>query len=310
VPRKIEKGHGRASARVPSTRPQATSAVANRASKTDRAPVAANDGEPDALFVTALARGLDVLAAFGASDSGEGRWRPVGVRELAARTGLTVPAVQRATHTLERCGYLRKDAASGRFVLSARTLNFGYAYLQSSPFFAAALPLLVELRDEIGETVNVSVLDGCDMVIALRVPSARRINPISLIGRRMPAFATATGRATLAFSATDIQESALAADVLQPLTRFTVVERGQLKKLLQSAQRDGFATVDQDGALAERALAAPIIDGRGTVVAALGVSVSTSDWTLEKMRSELAPRIIRAAQAMSRSVSGWSDIVT
>ena len=132
------------------TKKRRPSRLAKSSSMDGRQGRSSNDPAGDRLFVTALARGLAVLEAFGAEGAetpgraGPG-WRPLGVREIAARTGLSVPAAQRATHTLEKVGYLRRDGSKLR--LAPRAMNLAYAYLRSSPLYDAAIHIVIELRD-------------------------------------------------------------------------------------------------------------------------------------------------------------------
>jgi DNA-binding IclR family transcriptional regulator len=258
----------------------------------------------DRLFVAALERGLRVLECFGADG---GAWNALGIREIASRTGLSVPAVQRATHTLVRLGYLSKDPATGRVRLTPRVLGPAYAYLQASPLYEVALPVVIDMRDEIGETVNLSVLDGFHAVILLRMPSRRRINPTSTIGRRMPAFCTATGRSILAFASPAEQDVALDAAHIQALTPRTVTSRSDLLRCLEAVRADGYALVEQEASPAELAIAAPILDRQNLPLAALGISVSAADWTATQMRKRLAPAVVRAAAAISQAVKGWNS---
>lgn len=292
------------------TKKRRSSRSATPASADRRKEGSSSDPANERLFVTALARGLAVLEAFGSEGAetsarvGPG-WRPLGVREIAARTGLSVPAAQRATHTLETVGYLRRDG--GKLRLTPRAMNLAYAYLRSSPLYDAAIPIVIELRDALGETVNVSVLDGTDVVILIRMPSSRRINPVSIAGRRMPAYCTSTGRAMLAFVNKPERRLVLARSDFSALTPHTLTNPADIERKLAEARHTGYALVEEEAAIAELALAAPVFDGAGRVLAALGISVSTADRSIMQMRREIAPAVTRAAYAISQALAGWRE---
>ncbi|MGM0560592.1 MAG: IclR family transcriptional regulator, partial [Pseudomonadota bacterium] len=213
--------------------------------------------ERNPLFITALARGLHVLEVF------SNGWEAMGLSEIANATGLAVPTVQRAVHTLTEMGYLAKDAQTRRYRLTPKALDSTYRYLQSSPLYEAAIPVVVALRDEWQETVNVSILDGLEAMLLIRMPGARRINPTSMIGRRMPAHATSTGLAMLAMLPPDEQRRRLHDTPLKAMTAWTVTDPAALEERLQIIRRDGYALVNEEAADGEISVSAPILDHDG-----------------------------------------------
>lgn len=259
----------------------------------------AGPGREDPLFINSLAKGLGVLKAF------DGEWDALGLREIAARSSISMGAAQRITHTLVRLGYLRKDDRTRRYRLSARMLDFAYHYLHASPLYEVAIPFVASARDDCRETVNVAELDGPEVVAVIRMPSQRRMNPTSTIGRRLPAFCTAGGRAQLAWLSQDELAEIMDRTDFQPRTPRTITDRAEVERRLEIAQREGFALVDEEVNLGEIAVAAPILDGNGRPLAAVGVSTSTAHWTVEGARERLAPVVMETARRISRSLRGW-----
>ncbi|MCB5175171.1 MULTISPECIES: IclR family transcriptional regulator [Microvirga] len=253
----------------------------------------------DPLFINSLAKGLSVLKAF------DGDWDALGLREIAARSGISMGAAQRITHTLVRLGYLQKDERTRRYRLKARILDFAYHYLHASPLYEVAIPFVAAARDECRETVNVAELDGPEVVAVIRMPSQRRMNPTSTIGRRLPAFCTAGGRAQLAWLPADELAGILDRTEFQARTPRTVTERVEVERRLALALQEGFALVDEEVNLGEIAVAAPILDGNGRPLAAVGVSTSTAHWTTDGARERLAPVVMETARRISRSLRGW-----
>ncbi|AWM87060.1 IclR family transcriptional regulator [Microvirga sp. 17 mud 1-3] len=253
----------------------------------------------DALFINSLAKGLSVLKAF------DGDWDALGLSEIAGRSGISMGAAQRITHTLVRLGYLRKDDRTRRYRLSARTLDFAYHYLHASPLYEVSIPFVASARDECRETVNVAELDGPEVVAVIRMPSQRYMNPTSTIGRRLPAFCTAGGRAQLAWLPPAEAANILDRTEFLPRTPHTLTDRADVEKRLELAQREGYAMVVEEVNQGEIALAAPILDGNGRPLAAVGVSTSTADWTADSARERLAPVVMQTARLISRSLKGW-----
>ncbi|MEZ0168087.1 IclR family transcriptional regulator [Microvirga sp. TS319] len=253
----------------------------------------------DPLFINSLAKGLGVLKAF------DGGWDALGLREIAGRSGISMGAAQRITHTLVRLGYLHKDERTRRYRLAVRMLDFAYHYFHASPLYEVAIPFVASARDDCRETINVAELDGPEVVAVIRMPSRRLMNPTSTIGRRLPAFCTAGGRAQLAWLPAEEAKVILDKTNFQPRTQHTLIDRAEVEQRLTAARRDGFALVEEEVNHGEIALAAPILDGSGRPLAAVGVSTSTADWTAAAAREKLAPIVMQTARLISRSLQGW-----
>jgi DNA-binding IclR family transcriptional regulator len=148
------------------------------------------DAAGDRQFAIALARGLEVLRAFGPGD------RALSNRELCERTGLPKATVSRMTHTLTLLGYLSRGADQ-RVSLGAGVLALGYPLLAGLPVRQVARPWLERLARETGCTVN---LGTRDRLSAVYLDSCRvdRANPwVPDIGSPLPLLTTAMGRALL-----------------------------------------------------------------------------------------------------------------
>jgi DNA-binding IclR family transcriptional regulator len=252
----------------------------------------------DRLYVNALARGLQVLEAF---DDG---WQAMGLSDLARVTGLPLATVQRLAHTLAATGYIEKDGDSRRYRLTPRALGLTYRFLRSTPLYDAAIPIVVAFRDEWQETVNVSLLDGAEAVLLIRMPGAARLHPPSVIGRRMPAHATSTGLAQLAFLP-EAEAEARLAPPLAALTDRTMTDPAKLRARLTRIRSRGYAVVTEEAATGELALAAPILDQRGRPLAAIGITLATDHWTRDRAEKALGRGLVRAAETIARNLGGW-----
>jgi IclR family pca regulon transcriptional regulator len=247
------------------------------------------DRGPD--FVQSLERGLAVIRAFDKDHP------QLTLSEVAAITGVTRAAARRFLLTLVRLGYVRAD---GRFFsLSPRVLELGYAYLSSLSLPQVAHPHLEALVAEVNESSSVSVLDGPDVVYVARVPTSRIMTVAISVGTRFPAYATSMGRVLLANLPDDDLEAYLDKVQLDRLTNRTVTARSALKAELSRVRAQGWALVDQELEEGLRAVAAPIRDRAGRVVAAINVSAHASRTSLESMRRTLVPPLVAAAARIS-----------
>jgi IclR family pca regulon transcriptional regulator len=188
--------------------------------------------------------------------------------------------------------------ADGRFSLSPRVLELGYAYLSSLTLPEVAQPHMETLVAEVNESSSISVLDGTEIVYVARVPT-RRIMSITLsVGTRLPAYATSMGRVLLAALPAEELEARLAQTDLQPLSAHTITDPDALRAVLERVRRQGWAAVDQELEQGLRSLAVPIRDGSGTTVAALNVSVHATRGSMATLRRDVLPLAQRAARAI------------
>ena len=247
-------------------------------------------------FVQSLERGLAVIRAFD-HDHPE-----LTLSEVAVRTGVTRAVARRFLLTLAELGYVRSD---GRFFsLTARVLELGYAYLSSLSLPEVAESHLEALVKEVSESSSVSVLDGQDVVYVARVPVSRIMTVSISVGTRFPAYATSMGRVLLAGLADEELDSYLVAVSLSPLTARTVTSAAALRTELAKVRTQGWSLVNQELEEGLRALAAPVRDRTGRVVAAVNVSAHASRTSLEAMRKDLLPPLLKTAARIEADIPG------
>jgi len=148
-------------------------------------------GAKDRQFVTALARGLEVLRAF--QEGG-----PLGNQEIARRTGLPKPTVSRLTHTLKQLGYIVHDERLAKYRTGPGVLALGQSTLANTTLLRVARPYMQELCEHSGASVALGTRDRLEMVyfenILGKSATALRLD----VGARLPIGATAMGRTYLA----------------------------------------------------------------------------------------------------------------
>lgn len=146
----------------------------------------------DRHFVTALARGLQVLSCFRASD------RTLGNQELAQRCGLPKSTVSRLTYTLTKLGYLEHDLDGGRYRLGTATLSLGSTMLARMDIRQLARPLMQQLADASQTMVSLGTRDRLSMIYVENCRSDAALTLSLDVGSRIPLATTAMGRAYLA----------------------------------------------------------------------------------------------------------------
>ncbi|HGW5894288.1 TPA: IclR family transcriptional regulator [Pseudomonas aeruginosa] len=154
----------------------------------------------DRQFVTALARGLELLRCFTPRES------LLGNQELAKKTGLPKPTVSRLTHTLTRLGYLRHLPHSGKYQLEVGVMSFGYAMLSNLSIRALARPLMEEMAGYAKAAVAMAARDRLSMVYLDVVHGEANLTMRRQVGSHLSLYRSAIGRACLAAMPEDERE--------------------------------------------------------------------------------------------------------
>jgi len=237
-----------------------------------------------------LGKGLLVIETFTAT-------RPrQSISEVAEASGLDRATARRCLLTLAHMGYADYDGKY--FTLTPRVLRLGTACLATMPLPQLVQPLLDKLSEELGESSSVSILDGPEIVYVARA-AQRKVMSIALMpGSRLPAFCTSMGRVMLAAMPPEAARGLLEAGPLVARTRFTQTDIDTLMAELFLVREQGFAVIDQEVELGLRSIAVPLLNARGSVVAALNVGVAAGQVALD----ELAPRFLRALRGVQAEV--------
>ncbi len=150
------------------------------------------ENSKDRQFVTALARGLEVLRCFRPRD------RHLGNQDIAERTGLPKPTVSRLTYTLTRMGYLHHDEKLGKYQLGTAVLSLGFSLLTNMDVLKIARPLMQDLADYSQTVVSVGTRDRHGMIyLDGRYSTDATVSLRREPGTRVPIATTAMGRALL-----------------------------------------------------------------------------------------------------------------
>ncbi|MFK4082938.1 IclR family transcriptional regulator C-terminal domain-containing protein [Kribbella sp. NPDC020789] len=245
-------------------------------------------------FLQGLERGLAVIRAFSATTPA------LTLSEVAREVGLTPATARRILLTLEQLGYVRTDGR--QFSLTPRVLALGWAYLSSLDLGELAGPYMEELTATTRESCSIATLDLPDIVYVARVPTSRIMTVALGVGARLPAYPTSMGRVLLSGLPTPELDAYLADVRTEQLTPQTATSPDSLRAAIEQARSDGYALVDQELELGLRSLAAPIHNSRGRIIAALNVSAHASRSTLDSLRQEVLPHLLRAAEQITTAL--------
>jgi IclR family pca regulon transcriptional regulator len=245
-------------------------------------------------FVRSFARGLRVIEVMGQGSDLH------TVASVAAGTGLPRTVVRRILMTLTELGFTATDGKN--FRLTPKILSLGMSYLTSLPFWGIAQSVLEDLCAEVKESVALSVFDGSNMLIVLRVPSRKVMSLRVGVGTRLPAYATSSGRVLLAGLGDEALEQHLATLAIRRFTAKTPATADAIRDTVLAAREQGCAWADAEFDPAICGLAVPVRDAAGNVAAAVNVNLLSGEMTQAKaMRQYLRP--LRAAAEQLRAVA-------
>ncbi|MDZ4311523.1 MAG: IclR family transcriptional regulator C-terminal domain-containing protein [Cypionkella sp.] len=249
----------------------------------------------DALFVQSLARGMSVLEAFQGAD------RALSLTQIATRTGLTRSAAQRIVHTFRKLGYLTLAEDGRGFRLDLPILDLTHDYLRMNPLVRRASPVLLELRRNVRERVDLSLFDGQRMVYAARMQSKRETFFATLVGHSVPTACTSGGWAVLSQLPPQEVDAILAATQFRQFTPRTITDPQLIRDQIALARENGHALALEQILMGEIAIGVAIPDATGRPVAAIHIVASLSEWDPEAFRRSVAPLAAEAVRSIVSS---------
>ena len=196
----------------------------------------------------------------------------IALTDLAQRTELPPSTAHRLLKSLEQRGYLRQDEERGLWFVGVRAFVVGSAFIRSRDIVAIARPSMRRLMEDLGESVNLAVLDGGQAIYLSQVECRQMIRAHALPGGRAPLHGSGVGKALLAALAPE-RAAALVGDLAMPaLTPNTVTKRDALLAALEIVREAGYAVDDEEQSLGMRCVAAAIHDENAEPVAAVSIT--------------------------------------
>ncbi len=246
-------------------------------------------------FVQSLSRGLAVMRAFDAEHA------ELSQSEIAERTGLARAVVRRSLLTLQHLSYI--GARGRRFFLTPRVLELGFGYLSSLGLPELARPAMEQLAHQVQESCSMSVLDGSEIVYVARVPVKRVITIALGIGARLPAYAASMGRVLLAGLPDAELDALLGRAKLEPLTPFTIAKPRPLRAEILKVRQQGYSLVMQELELGLCAIAVPVRDRRGAIIASLNVGMQYNKDSRTRALHVILPALQRTSAEIERAIA-------
>ena len=240
-----------------------------------------------------VAKGLALIEILAEND------KPLSLSDLARELGAPKSNVYFLLKTIAAEGYVEQEPDTRRYFLTLKLWELGTRVLGRLDLRRIASPYLASLAEKTSETVNLAILDHGDVVYIDKIDSPMPVRAYTPVGRRAPAYCTATGKALLAFQ-TDELIAKVAAGILRH-TDATVRSRADLKRELASVRERGYSMNRGEWRDSVRGVAVPVMDASGKVVAAVGVFGPAERLPSPKL-NKLAPIVMKTGAAISKAV--------
>ncbi|MGG4604803.1 IclR family transcriptional regulator [Paenalcaligenes sp. Me131] len=244
------------------------------------------------LFVQSVAKSMNLLEAFGQNPG------VLSLNELVDFTGLDRSAVQRMAYTLVALGYMERGVGGRGYRLGTKCLDLSFDFLRGHPLIERASPILIDLQNETGERVDLSLFDDLSIIYALRRQTKRQTFFSGLNGRRLPTFCTSGGRAVMSCLAPDEVDDILQRSSLEPLTPKTITDADIIREKVNAARTDGYSLALEESVLGEIVLASAIVNRKGRPIGAVHISGSRAEWSEPEFVQRFAPLAISAARSL------------
>ncbi|WP_416978890.1 IclR family transcriptional regulator domain-containing protein [Streptomyces sp. T028] len=257
-----------------------------------KSPPAASGSPARQEVMGGLAKGLAILEAFSPL-------RPrLTVTEASQASGTTPAAARRCLLTLMELGYLSHDGKY--YTPTPRVMRLTAAWTATAVLPSLAQPRLVAVRDELGQSASLAVLEGGQSLFVARAEATRIVSAGVRLGATLPLLGSATGRILLSGWPNEQVEELIATAPVERKTPRTVVDPVELLARVEEARREGVAYTDEELDLGVRTMAVPVRDIAGVLHGAMSVSAFAAQVSIAKMRKEYWPVLDREAKRLGR----------
>lgn len=256
--------------------------------------------EPRSDTVQSLTRALTILTELAASERG------LNLSETAARSGLAISTTHRLLNTLHQKNFVHFNQDEGIWTIGPQSFIVGNAFLHTRDLSQIARPIMRELMENTGETINLAVEDQGEAIYMAQIESFMTMRAITKPGGRAPMHASGVGKSLLANMSEEAVNRILMRHGMPKLTEKTLVEPEKLKRQLTDIRKKGYAVDDEENAVGLRCIAAVICDETGQAVGAISLS-GPAVRVRKDMTADLGEAVKKAARCITAGLGGCTD---
>ena len=246
-------------------------------------------------IIPALARSFEVIDCISKSADG------IAFSEIVKQTGAPKASIFRILHTLEHYSWVEKK--NDRYYLDYMFIHYGMQTLSRRDLAAVSQPHLQRLMEDLGATAHLAVLSGKQTMLMAVCESTSHIKLSSPVGTLLPLHCTSHGKLFLAYCVDEPLETFLADVDLEQRTERTLTSISALEQEAVHIRRQGYSIDDLELFDDVRCCAAPVFDGAGHCIGAVGITATRTHFSSARVDS-YAARVVEAAAAITRQMGG------
>ena len=246
-----------------------------------------------------------IISAFGILDEIALADAPVNMADISRALDLPKSSVHRLLRALESVDAVVRRSVDKKYTLGPKLRHYGDLTKQPG-IVEEFMDVVTPVANAINETMQFGVLTGRDVTFLASISSTQPVRLVSRVGRRLPAHATATGKAILAFSGERTIDEFLENDLLQVVTN-TITDKSLFRAELALIRGRGFATESEESTLNLSCVAAPVLGPGSKPVGAVTVCVPVSRLSPER-QAALASVVLEASYRLSAGESSRPEV--
>ncbi len=241
--------------------------------------------------LSSVANSVRLLGSFSGEED------ELGITTLATRLRLAKSTVHRLATTLTSSRFLEQNSETGKYRLGLALFELGALVRRRMDVANEARPKLRELLEKTGETVQLGIVDHFSVLYVYEMESRRAIRMAAAVGARAPLHCTAVGKVLLASQPQDYVKQVLELGLTSYTPKTITRREGVLSMLAEVSARD-YATDDEESEIGLRAIASPVRNHTGAVIAAVGVAAPVQRMNKKAMQT-CVPDVLATAKAIS-----------
>jgi IclR family KDG regulon transcriptional repressor len=241
--------------------------------------------------LSSVANSIRLLGSFSGEED------ELGITTLATRLRLAKSTVHRLATTLTSSRFLEQNSETGKYRLGLALFELGALVRRRMDVANEARPKLRELLEKTGETVQLGIVDHFSVLYVYEMESRRAIRMAAAVGARAPLHCTAVGKVLLASQPPDYVKQVLDLGLTSYTPKTITRREGVLAMLADVSTRD-YATDDEESEIGLRAIASPVRNHSGAVIAAVGVAAPVQRMNKKAMQT-CVPDVLATAKAIS-----------
>jgi len=223
----------------------------------------------DTKTIGSVIKAVEVLEELAKSEDG------LGVTEISNRLNYGVSATYHLLNTLKQCNIIEQDKKTKKYRIGFELFRICGMAKRQNALASLAQPYLDKLREMVGETSNLVVLDGNEVIYIAQSESTKLLKLFTQLGAKVPFYCTGGGKAILSYQPKKVQDLVLNNTNFIKFTGNTLSDINELVRELDIIRQQGYAMDNEEREEGVTCIAAPVFDCYGEAIASISISGPT-----------------------------------